>query len=249
LAQARSSSPIQASMSQGARSRHGEIPRDKRQRHRIRLFGVPETVAVTAADDTRSLTYAELGKARGISTASAKRLAPRHGWHKEPGNDGLARVRVPATWLETPPATDGARRPGDTSPATVPVATLARVQQDAENAIRATEARAEQEAQAAAELRVQAARLEGELAGLQEAMRRADAAAQRAEEGRREAEAARDVARGESATSREQVTAERERAEVAQRALQAAEAELVAWWTSGGALKRAWRGFLGRRGQ
>ncbi len=112
---------------------------------------------MTAADDTRSLTYAELGKARGISAASAKRLALRHGWHKEPGNDGLARVRVPVMALEASPATIGARHLGDTSPATVSVATLATVQQEA------------------AELRTRLAQREGELDGLREAMRRADA--------------------------------------------------------------------------
>ncbi len=135
----------------------GDIPRDKRSRRRIHLFGVPETAPVTAADDTRSLTYTELGKARGISPASAKRLALRHGWHKEPGNDGLARVRVPVTVLEVTPATNSARYPGDTSLATVPVSTLAMVQQEA------------------AELRTQLAQREGELEGMREAMRRADA--------------------------------------------------------------------------
>jgi hypothetical protein len=115
----------------------------------------PDTVTVSG--DTRSLTYAELGKARGISTASAKRLALRHNWHKTAGNDGLARVRVPVAALETTPATSGVRLPGDMSPATVPVATLAMVQQEA------------------AELRSRLAQREGELDGLREAMRRADA--------------------------------------------------------------------------
>ena len=82
---------------------------------------------MTDTDDTRSLTYAEIGKARGISAASAKRLALRHGWRKVAGNDGLARVSVPVTWLETPlaisPATE-ANVTGDVSPVTVPVAWL-----------------------------------------------------------------------------------------------------------------------------
>ena len=41
------------------------------------------------------MTYRELGKARGISVASAARLAFRKGWQRQPGNDGAARVAVP----------------------------------------------------------------------------------------------------------------------------------------------------------
>src|SRR4051794_15390360 len=41
------------------------------------------------------MTYAELGAARGISTASAERLAKRRRWARQMGNDGLARVMVP----------------------------------------------------------------------------------------------------------------------------------------------------------
>jgi hypothetical protein len=46
--------------------------------------------------DIRWLTYAELGQARGISTASATRLAFRRKWRRQPGNDGIVRVAVPA---------------------------------------------------------------------------------------------------------------------------------------------------------
>ena len=45
--------------------------------------------------DVRWMTYRELGKARGISAASAARLAFRKGWQRQPGNDGAARVAVP----------------------------------------------------------------------------------------------------------------------------------------------------------
>jgi hypothetical protein len=45
--------------------------------------------------DTRWMTYAELGRARGINTASAKRLASRRRWRRQPDNDGTARVAVP----------------------------------------------------------------------------------------------------------------------------------------------------------
>jgi TolA-binding protein len=45
--------------------------------------------------DVRWMTYAELGRARGISTASATRLAFRRKWQRVAGNDGTARVAVP----------------------------------------------------------------------------------------------------------------------------------------------------------
>ena len=85
------------------------------------------------------MTYAEIGKARGISAASAKRLALRHGWRKVAGNDGLARVSVPVTWLETSPGTPLAISPvmpeasvtGDMPPVTVPVAWLIEARADA----------------------------------------------------------------------------------------------------------------------
>ena len=50
--------------------------------------------------DTRSLTYAELAEALGITAASAKRLAIRRAWPKSQGNDGKARVMVPVDRLD-----------------------------------------------------------------------------------------------------------------------------------------------------
>jgi chromosome segregation ATPase len=53
-----------------------------------------------ASNDTGDITwmtYADLGRARGISTASAKRLAIRRRWRRHQGNDGTARVAVPVT--------------------------------------------------------------------------------------------------------------------------------------------------------
>jgi hypothetical protein len=46
-------------------------------------------------DDLRWLSYDELGQARGISTASAIRLAFRRKWRRQDGNDGTVRVAVP----------------------------------------------------------------------------------------------------------------------------------------------------------
>lgn len=55
-------------------------------------------------DGTRWMSYAELAKLRGISKASATRLAFRRGWPRQSGNDGMARVAVPLTALR--PDTD-----------------------------------------------------------------------------------------------------------------------------------------------
>jgi hypothetical protein len=49
--------------------------------------------------DTVRVTYAELARARGVSMAAARRLAQRHRWPKQVGNDGLSHVLVPATYL------------------------------------------------------------------------------------------------------------------------------------------------------
>jgi hypothetical protein len=46
-------------------------------------------------DDLRWLSYGELGQSRGISTASAIRLAFRRKWRRQDGNDGTVRVAVP----------------------------------------------------------------------------------------------------------------------------------------------------------
>jgi chromosome segregation ATPase len=54
--------------------------------------------------DARWMTYAELGRARGISTASATRLSFRRKWQRRAGNDGTARVAVPVD--EARPHTD-----------------------------------------------------------------------------------------------------------------------------------------------
>ena len=45
--------------------------------------------------DSRWMTYRELGRARGITTDSATRLAFRRKWRRQVGNDGTARVLVP----------------------------------------------------------------------------------------------------------------------------------------------------------
>ena len=67
---------------------------------------------VTNGQDTgRDITwmsYAELGRLRGTSAATARRMANRKRWRKQPGNDGTIRVAVPpdvAVSRETSPET------------------------------------------------------------------------------------------------------------------------------------------------
>ena len=49
--------------------------------------------------DTVMITYQELADRLGIDVQSARRRALRAKWPKVPGNDGQARVNVPATVL------------------------------------------------------------------------------------------------------------------------------------------------------
>lgn len=136
-----------------------------------------------AGDGTRWMTYTELAASRGITKPSATRLAFRRGWPRQTGNDGQARVAVPAAAQVPPPdATPGIMD------AVIPVIThdsqgvetLTREQQRADRA----EARADlaesqaTAAQVLAEQRtadltaalVRAATAEGETKGLREAL-------------------------------------------------------------------------------
>ena len=66
-------------------------------------------------DDPRDITWmscAELGRSRGISTASAKRLSNRRRWRKQAGNDGTTRVAVPVVEAVSREAVSG-DVPGD----------------------------------------------------------------------------------------------------------------------------------------
>jgi hypothetical protein len=57
-----------------------------------------------AGGDIRWISYRELADARGISLASAKRIANRRRWPRQAGNDGTARVGVPQDEMQ--PARD-----------------------------------------------------------------------------------------------------------------------------------------------
>src|SRR3712207_604214 len=56
-------------------------------------------VAGDVAGDTRWLTYKDLAAALGIDEESARRRAQRRKWPRREGNDGRARVAVPADLL------------------------------------------------------------------------------------------------------------------------------------------------------
>ena len=49
----------------------------------------------TDGETVRWMSYAELGRLRGTSAATARRMANRKHWKKLPGNDGTVRVAVP----------------------------------------------------------------------------------------------------------------------------------------------------------
>jgi hypothetical protein len=67
-----------------------------------------------APGDVTWMSYAELGRSRGISAASAKRLSNRRRWRKQAGNDGTTRVAVPANEA-VPRETISGDVPGDIS--------------------------------------------------------------------------------------------------------------------------------------
>jgi hypothetical protein len=57
-------------------------------------------------DQTRMMTYAEAAQLLGIKVESVMRRARNRKWHKELGNDGLARIAVPLSIIppDDPPA-------------------------------------------------------------------------------------------------------------------------------------------------
>ena len=64
-------------------------------------------ITLAVGDGARRMTYAELAQARGIS--SARRLARRHRWARQAGNDGVVRVTVPLPALQRAPEPPGWR--------------------------------------------------------------------------------------------------------------------------------------------
>jgi len=66
------------------------------------MSSTPRDFSLAVGDGARRMTYAELAAVRGISPASAKRLAQRHRWGRQVGNDRITRVTVPLAFLEKP---------------------------------------------------------------------------------------------------------------------------------------------------
>lgn len=65
--------------------------------------GSQEAASEPSREDEREgewLSYAGLGRIRGIGRESAKKLALRERWRRIPGNDGTTRVLVPREWLK-----------------------------------------------------------------------------------------------------------------------------------------------------
>src|SRR3954466_5677693 len=94
--------------------------------------------ASSDTDDITWMTYVDLGRARGISTASAKRLAIRRRWRRHQGNDGTARVAVPITEAnQREPRPDPVTRDitGDVSSETIATGDITRVITALEGAI------------------------------------------------------------------------------------------------------------------
>ncbi len=135
-----------------------------------------------ASRDTVSLTYQELANRLGIDVQSARRRVLRAGWAKVPGNDGRARVSVPASVLPAVPATTTAPLP-PVAPAEPPPAAPVPATPEALSHLLSRVAEM-------GELRDQLGRLEAERDAA-----RAEAAAERGRAERAEAE--RDAARAE----------------------------------------------------
>jgi hypothetical protein len=68
-------------------------------------------ISLAAGDGARRKTYAELAQAREISLALARRLARRHHWPRQVGNDGVVRVIVPLRQVRTVPRTTSPKAP------------------------------------------------------------------------------------------------------------------------------------------
>jgi hypothetical protein len=118
------------------------------------------------ADAVEWLTYTELADRLGLTRGSARNLVQRRRWARQIGNDGQARIGVPAEELAARTATGSAA--GSNAGIATPPGAPPAPPSDAPNPVH-----------------LQLARLEGELAGLRELVQaersRADAEARRAE--------------------------------------------------------------------
>ena len=144
--------------------RNGYLPSSDRSRtsHLRLAYPFPRIrEGYALMDDTRRLTYGELAAARGVTVATARRMATRYKWPKQMGNDGLARVSVPEAALRANTPAKVSR----TEAAPEAVAALEAVIEALQEEVRDTRERAERADQAAGVLRAKlaAARYAGEI--------------------------------------------------------------------------------------
>jgi hypothetical protein len=188
--------------------------------------------------DTVSLTYEELAERLGIDTQSARRRALRSHWLRTKGNDGRARVSVPATVLPNVGATNATPLPVVLTTNLPPAALVAATPESLSHLL--------SQVAEVGELRERLGRMEAE-----RDTARGEAAAERtrAERGEAERETARIAtarAEGEAAALRDSVAREVEARRAAE-AEREATRQALAEWEAGGPLARAWRAFLYRR--
>jgi len=166
--------------------------------------------------ETRWMTYAELGLARGIDAASAKRLALRRRWRRQAGNDGTARVEVPLD--EARPRTSKQAAAEEAarliSSLEAALATLReQLERERKRADAATEA-AEQGTHRLAEAEARVARLRSSLdtaALVRDSLERALSAEERARQGAEEAVIAEQALRAEAEAEALRLTEQLER--------------------------------------
>jgi len=126
-------------------------------------------------DEPRTwLTYAEAGRALGMQPGSAKRLSFRRHWPRRTGNDGLARVGVPASALHRVPGDATRDAPGVVTGDSIGDAPRGDTRDSTGTGRDTPSVSAEILAMELAHARVQLAAREGELAGLREALRVAE---------------------------------------------------------------------------
>jgi hypothetical protein len=151
--------------------------------------------------ETRWVTYSELGRARGISRASAERLARKKRWPRMKDNMGLARVAVPLAWLtadEATPPVSPHDRPPEGPQGNAVFQDVIRAFEGSLGTLRDALDRANERADAAEQgrevLREQIATLRADLSEAQDAADRHHAEAQAAQERADRAEGVRDSA-------------------------------------------------------
>jgi hypothetical protein len=138
-----------------------------------------------ATSDVTWMSYADLGSVRGISAASAKRLAIRRHWRRHQGNDGTARVAVPVTEAsprEAKPGDDTGDVTGNSGLLAGALAALEGAVSGLREQLDATNARAERAEARAGELRNQLDAREGDLSFVRTVLDRTQAEARAARE-------------------------------------------------------------------